>query len=210
MSSERSEIEDRLLEAETQMAALESEVSRWRERATDSSKPSGMKLNAQQRVQSALDNVKAFKPQLDDLRLAKKRLDDSAAERAEAREAADRERDNAVRVALENAKAEDRSFWFRRFHTSLAIAHGAAFAAISSKLFDPAIDSATAGGSWYSLSLFAIGMLVAGLIPIFLFLEKTRWTWYLAIGSAVLFAMGLAAALIAIWIKADMVWPWQV
>lgn len=36
---------------------------------------------------------------------------------------------------------EERAFWFRRFHTSLAIAHGAAFAAIGSHLFDKDITA---------------------------------------------------------------------
>lgn len=105
----------------------------------------------------------------------------------------------------EQSKREDRSFWFRRFHTSLAIAHGAGFAAVSSKLFDPALKAATAGYAFYPMSAFAIGMVLAGLIPVALYRDAGRWSWGLAGASAILFCGALMASLIAVWRQTG--WP---
>lgn len=117
------------------------------------------------------------------------------------------ERGFTVRVASEQAKREDRSFWFRRFHTSLALAHGAGFAAVGSKLFDGATGKAAVQGAFYPMLCFAVGMVVAGLIPVALYLDRAKLAWGLAIGSAVLFVLALLNAVIAVWFAAWPLWP---
>ena len=61
---------------------------------------------------------------------------------------------------------ENGDWWFRRFHTSLAIAHGAAFAAIASNAFDADKIKTTAALVAAPLATFGIGMILAGLIPV--------------------------------------------
>lgn len=122
----------------------------------------------------------------------------------------DEEQAHADGIAREvgRRRDEERAFWFRRFHTSLALAHGAGFAAVASKLFDSNVTASTAAGAWYPMAAFACGMMLAGLIPVALFRETTRTAWSLAIASATLFLGALAAALTAVWLKAGLVWPW--
>lgn len=101
----------------------------------------------------------------------------------------------------------ERSFWFRRFHTSLAIAHGAAFAAVGSHLFDKDTTAAVAAAAWHPMALFACGMVVAGALPIALHRRSDKAGWRLATVSAALFVAGIAAALFAVWRKAALVLP---
>lgn len=126
--------------------------------------------------------------------------------------AAELERQEAERIKITDEASitteyQERAFWFRRFHTSLAIAHGAAFAAIGSKLFDKDTNAQTAAAAWHPMALFALGMVIAGAHPLALHRRNERIGWGLAGVSAVLFVAGLIAALAAIWRKADLVLP---
>lgn len=116
--------------------------------------------------------------------------------------------DEAARQ-LEDGEEETRQFWFRRFHTSLAIAHGAAFAALGSNLFDKDTPAAVIAGAWHPMALFAAGMVIAGVLPMALYAKKEPLAWKLAGASAAFFLAGLGACLIAMWLRAEMVWPWQ-
>lgn len=209
MSSERKEVEDRLLAAEAKMATHTQHLDEKRKELANPNLGDGVRMIAIEDMNQARAAIGELQPELAALQLAKKRLDDTAAEKREARELARRERDAAVEAALAKVREEDRGFWFRRFHTSLAIAHGAAFAAIGSKLFDSTVDKATAGGAWYPMVAFGMGMLFAGLIPVALYRDSQKMAWRLAIISASLLIIGLFAALWAVWNKAELVWPWQ-
>lgn len=102
---------------------------------------------------------------------------------------------------------DERTYWFRRFHTSLAIAHGGAFAAVASKLFDPAATQQLAVAAWYPLALFATGMVIAGALPLALHRRNESLGWRLAVVSACVFVLGLAATLFAIWQKGELFLP---
>lgn len=126
--------------------------------------------------------------------------------------AAELERQEAERIKITDEASitteyQERAFWFRRFHTSLAIAHGAAFAAIGSKLFDKETTAETAAAAWHPMALFALGMVIAGALPLALHRRNERVGWGLAGVSAFLFVAGLVAALAAIWRKADLALP---
>lgn len=126
--------------------------------------------------------------------------------------AAELERQEAERIKITDhasitTEYEERAFWFRRFHTSLAIAHGAAFAAIGSKLFDKETTADVAAAAWHPMALFALGMVVAGSLPLALHRRNEVVGWSLAGVSAALFVAGLGAALAAIWRKAGLVFP---
>jgi len=74
------------------------------------------------------------------------------------------EADHSRRVD-EAARREDAGFWFRRFMLGLQIANGGAFAAITAGVFqadDPALAARLVHAPY---SLFAAGLLAAGLIP---------------------------------------------
>jgi hypothetical protein len=58
--------------------------------------------------------------------------------------------------------------WDRRFHTSLAIAHGAAFAAIVNHAFDHEAASLALRWSLAPLIVFGFGLLLGGAIPLIL------------------------------------------
>lgn len=113
----------------------------------------------------------------------------------------------SVAAGIEQAKREDRTFWFRRFHTSLAIAHGAGFAAVASNLLDPAATASTATAALIPMAAFAVGMVLAGLIPVALYRDAARWAWSLAGISAALFCAALVAAVIAVGVKAELKLP---
>lgn len=102
---------------------------------------------------------------------------------------------------------EERTFWFRRFHTSLAIAHGAAFAAAASHLFDDKASALTAAAAWIPMAIFASGMILAGSLPIALHRRAELLAWRLAGVSALLFIVGVVAVLAAVWRKAGYIWP---
>lgn len=55
--------------------------------------------------------------------------------------------------------------WDRRFHTSLAIGNGAAFAAIVNHVFDKDTSQAAIRAAAPALILFALGLIVSGAIP---------------------------------------------
>jgi small-conductance mechanosensitive channel len=135
------------------------------------------------------DNVNHFEGLAADLALRKQQLIDRNKE------------------ALDRLAAEDQAFWFRRFHTSLAIAHGAGFAAIGSKLFDPEVTASTAGAAWHPMLLFAVGMVAAGVIPLALYFKRMGIAWGLALTSASLLVAGLGAALAAVWRASDLIVP---
>lgn len=118
-------------------------------------------------------------------------------------------REQLVADAEQRAQVDDANFWFRRFNTSLAIAHGAGFAAIGSKLFDKETPPDIIVAAWHPMAIFALGMVAAGVLPIALYFRRQLLAWSLAGASATLFAAGLVAALVAMWLRAAMVWPWQ-
>lgn len=118
-------------------------------------------------------------------------------------------RESMLADAEERAQVDDANFWFRRFNTSLAIAHGAGFAAVGSKLFDKETPPEIIVAAWHPMAIFAVGMILAGSIPVALYFRRQNVAWALAGLSAALFAAGLFAALLAMWLRADMVWPWQ-
>lgn len=183
-----------LEEVNGQIAALQTE-DRELEREIIDIEENGM-LN-QSRRQTRLTNMarrQSVFEQLKALQIEQSKLHDE-----------ERKRADAAAAAIEQAMREDRSFWFRRFHTSLALAHGAGFAAVCSKLFDPALTAATAGYAFYPMGAFAIGMVLAGLIPVALYRDAGRWAWGLAGASAILFCGALIASLIAIWRQTG--WP---
>lgn len=73
-------------------------------------------------------------------------------------QAADDARDRA-------AQDDEATFWFRRFFTSVAIANGAAFAALAAGFLNTDDKAAIANALAEIMSFFAIGMCTAGLIP---------------------------------------------
>ncbi|MDZ4372668.1 MAG: hypothetical protein U1C74_14755 [Phenylobacterium sp.] len=107
----------------------------------------------------------------------------------------DREADEQ---ASARERADDRTFWFRRFHTSLAIAHGAALAAIASKLLDPGISRTALQVALGPLAVFAVGMILAGLIPYALAREHHVGARRLANVSGGLFVGGLIVTVAAL------------
>ncbi|MFZ3007826.1 MAG: hypothetical protein WA047_16790 [Phenylobacterium sp.] len=114
-----------------------------------------------------------------------------------------------VDAAQRASQEADVLHWTRRFHTSLALAHGAAFAAIGAHVFDPQTTGEVAALAWTPMAIFSLGLVLAGASPFALALRRSRYAWYLAGGSGLLFLIGIAASLAAIWIKADLVFPWQ-
>lgn len=125
---------------------------------------------------------------------------------------AELERQEAERIKFTDQASitteyQERAFWFRRFHTSLAIAHGGAFAAVGSKLFEKDTTPAVAAAAWHPMAFFALGMVIAGALPLALHRRNEAVGWALAGASAALFVAGLGAALWAIWCKAGLVLP---
>lgn len=104
-------------------------------------------------------------------------------------------------------REERREFWFRRFNLSLGLAHGAGLAAITSKMFDKDITAGAVAATWWSMASFAVGLSVAGTLPIALYFERPKVGWWMAIGSAFLFLWALAVALAGAAHKAQHVWP---
>lgn len=125
---------------------------------------------------------------------------------------AELERQEAERIKFTDQASitteyEERAFWFRRFHTSLAIANGGGFAAVGSKLFDKDTTAAVAAAAWHPMAFFALGMVIAGSLPLALHRRNERLGWSLAGLSAGLFVAGLGAALFAVWRKGELVLP---
>jgi hypothetical protein len=89
-------------------------------------------------------------------------------------------------------------FWFRRFHTSLAIAHGAAFAAVIAHVFDPESPRSLAVLAEIPLVCFAIGMCSAGLIPVALHSKNNDFAWLLALTSGFALIAGLVTTIYAV------------
>jgi len=89
--------------------------------------------------------------------------------RAEDDERRSGEQVSAVREATFDKLTQDETaFWFRRFFTTLGIAHAAAFVALTSG-FLQSDDKSTIGHAVAdALTLFASGMIAAGLIPLLL------------------------------------------
>lgn len=122
------------------------------------------------------------------------------------------EKSESERLKFTNEKSiaadfEERTFWFRRFHTSLAIAHGGAFAAVASHLFDDKAPASIAAAAWIPMSIFASGMILAGSLPIALHRRAETVAWRLASVSAILFFAGVVSVLAAVWRKAGYIWP---
>lgn len=203
MSQQLQTLREQLQPLESMLRNAEKRLSDTRAKAKDPGGP-----NLDYTISQLEDRVKELKAEIAPLRIQEKEVEDRQNEREEEKLAVERRRVEAAEAAVEQAKAEERAFWFRRFHTSLALAHGAGFAAVASKLFDSTVTPDVAAGAWHPMACFAIGMVVAGLIPVALFRESQRVAWGLAISSATLFLMALTLSLAAVWTYAGLVWPW--
>lgn len=113
-------------------------------------------------------------------------------------------RDSALEAERRRYQREDQDFWFRRFITSLAIAHGAGFAAVASKLLDGNVSQSTAAAAWHPMAAFAAGMVFAGVAPVALWWDAFRVAVRLVMISALLLIIALSAALIAVWNKGEL------
>ena len=187
------------------LAEVRAEAARvheeWRQ-ASERLKPQLDQVNARGEAPSA-----ALQAQLDQYnRLVQ--IDSGLQHRLAKLEQQEAERLKFAAQASITSEHEERAFWFRRFHTSLAIAHGAAFAAIGSHLFDKDVRVAVVAAAWSPMALFAAGMVIAGMLPLALHRRDERLGWRLASISAVLFVVGLAAALLGLWRLAGLVFPW--
>ncbi len=104
--------------------------------------------------------------------------------------------------------------WDRRFHTSLAIGHGAAFAAIVTHAFDHDTSQAAIRYSLAPLLLFGAGLITGGTIPLLLarrgdptdakaaldIADRARRNGQaMATISAILFLFGLIASVFGVW-----------
>ncbi len=118
----------------------------------------------------------------------------AAAEEAEATaEVAKALKENGAQVVdLARITTEEQTYWFRRFHTSLAIGNGGAFLALATHLLDPALTDQLATDAAWTLAAVALGVCLAGAIPFALHFSRKRTAWTLAAGSAGLFVIGLA------------------
>lgn len=88
-----------------------------------------------------------------------------------------------------------RAYWFQRLNTSMAIAHGAGFAAVSAHLFDPATRPADVAVSLPAMAAFGLGAIVAGAIPWPLAHDMKRLASWLTRFAAGLFVLAIALAL---------------
>jgi len=131
-----------------------------------------------------------------------KRIDDHKRWKAEFEASEERRRANLEAEILRIAE-DGGTFWFRRFHTSLAIANGAAFVAIAGHIMDPTISVSLAAAAWYPMSAFAIGILAAGTIPVALHHRHPQTAWGLSTFAAAMFVLGLGFTLNAVAIKGN-------
>lgn len=73
---------------------------------------------------------------------------------------------NAVEAARKRAEEqENANYWLRRFCTSLAIANGAAFAALAAGFLNTSEKAIIASALTNIMASFAVGMATAGVIP---------------------------------------------
>lgn len=128
-------------------------------------------------------------------------------------EAAEKEFNERREEVVQAALAEIRAgivHWDRRFHTSLAIGNGAAFAAIVNHVFDKDTSQVAIRAATTALVIFATGLVTSGAIPWVLAvelrpdssvaalaagLESRRRAQILARISAGLFVAGIVASL---------------
>ncbi|MFN3582625.1 hypothetical protein [Phenylobacterium sp.] len=90
---------------------------------------------------------------------------------------------------------DEHTFWNRRFHTSLAIAHGGGLLAVGNKLIDPAAGQTMLQVGVVPMAIFAGGLVAAGYIPLALAHGQQRRARQLVTVSAGLFAGGLVVVL---------------
>lgn len=82
------------------------------------------------------------------------------------------------------AAREGSAFWFRRYCTSLAIAHGGAFVAIVAGVLQSDRTAFIAAAAFLPLVHFGVGMVMAGFLPITLWLstltasDVEEWEWW--------------------------------
>lgn len=116
----------------------------------------------------------------------------------------------ASQEASERRKSqnEDSGFWFRRFVIALSIANAASFGALATGYIQGKSWPALAQGVAGTMTLFAVGMVASGMVPILLSLQvyiadwdrwRRRW-WRFGVAfltgfSATLFILGLYAAI---------------
>ncbi len=113
--------------------------------------------------------------------------------------------ESAFALEVRRAEIERREFWLRRFHLSLGLGHGAALAAVASKVFDKDVEPTVVAGTWWALAAFSVGLVLAGLIPVTLYSDLRRAPWVLAGLSAVCFVGGLGVTLLAAAAKAKLI-----
>ena len=99
------------------------------------------------------------------------------------------------------------SFWFRRFHSSLAIASAAAFLAISTHLFDPETAKNTVRASVYPMGFFGTALITSGCVPAAFALKKERAGWALSIAAAALFSVAIFFAVAGAISIGGLPWP---
>ncbi|MGE5565446.1 MAG: hypothetical protein ACM3YN_04710 [Parcubacteria group bacterium] len=112
------------------------------------------------------------------------------------------------REAWRQWSKEDAAFWLRRFHVSLAIAHGGAFAAIMNNLFSAKDVQDLAAVLFWPLTCFGTGLLTAGVIPVALYRRARTVPWLLAALSGMLFVAGVVGGLAAVFYVGDLQLPW--
>lgn len=102
------------------------------------------------------------------------------------------------------------AFWQQRMNTSVALAHGAAFAAIAAHIFDPTTTAQSAGLGLPAFAIFGLGLVLAGAIPLLITAGHVKRSTELAWGSSLLFVAGVMAAIIGAAFKSlEWVWYWQ-
>lgn len=106
--------------------------------------------------------------QIHEMREAALRAESQAAAttnlRMEAEQALKRRTLELVELSVEAAR-QDVAHWDRRFHISLAIGHGAAFAAIVNHVFDKDTSRAAIQAATGAIIVFAAGLISSGAIP---------------------------------------------
>lgn len=93
------------------------------------------------------------------------------------------------------AHGDEHTFWNRRFHTSLAIAHGGGLLAVGNKLIDPAAGRIMLQVGLVPMAIFAGGLVAAGYIPLALARGQLKRAQQLVTLSAGLFTGGLVVVL---------------
>ena len=212
---EAAKIENRVAEVRRELKALAAEIDGEAQKARETwdaaegVKARGEIAKLESRRRGLQDEMRELLSKLPEAKLEDAR--EMFAE-ADARAADQRQRAEEAERQLRDAREFDEStFWFRRFHTSLGLAHGAAFVGLANSLFNKDTPTSLVASLLSPMVAFGAGMLMAGTIPLALHAKRARFGWGLALTSAVLFLLGVLGSLIAVWTRGQpaIVWPWQ-